>query len=300
MYPRKTPVLLVCMVILLTGCVTGFRGAPTPPFDPKLVEKGEFADSTNLFHELVNAQDAEARNRVALKLLALVDIRYSDFRHNLAANKKHSAAATDALLLAMNIAGGLTTSVGVKDNYLAFSALLQGGSSIYDRDYMFDQTLTALVAQMDANRKAKLLDIRMAMGSRSIDEYPGQMALADILDYYHAGTLTGAVAGVQRTAAKQEAEAGESLRELSAPTLEEIKHLRKGSQRLDQMVDALTTTQQADLQQFLLRKGIASATGKPTGALLKRWLAELYKRQFPGQPDKLISELRTAGFTVPD
>ncbi len=280
--------------------MTGFRGAPLPPFDPKLVEKGGFVDSTNLFNELVSAPDAEARNRSAFKLLALVDIRYSDFRHNLAANKKHSGAATDALLLAMNIAGGLTTSAGVKDSYLAWSSLLHGGSNIYDKDYMFDQTLTALVAQMDANRKARLLDIRRSMSSRTIDEYPGQMALADILDYYHAGTLTGAVAGVQRSAAQQEADAGESLRELVAPSPEELMRLRKGSERFDQMVDALTRPEQEALRQFLLNKGIAGATGEPTPPKLKRWLAELYKNQFPGQPDKLVAQLRTAGFTVPD
>lgn len=300
MHLLKTRALLVCMGILLAGCVTGFRGAPKPLFDPKLVESKEFADPTSLFNELVQASDPKERNKAISKLLALVDIRYTEFRHNLVANKKHSEAATDMLLLAMNIAGGLTASAGVKDNYLAGSALVHGGNTLYDKDYMFDQTLPALVAQMDANRKAKLLDIRTAMASQSIDEYPGQLALADILDYHQAGTLFGAVAGVHRSAARQETDAGESLRKLTAPTREEIAHLRSGSERFDQMVDAMTTAEQANLQQFLLQKGIASATGTPTAVLLKRWLAELYKNQFPGDLDELVAELKTAGFTVPD
>lgn len=218
MHLLKTRVLLVCMGFLLAGCATGLRGAPKPPFDPKLVENKAFADPTSLFNELVQATDPKARNKAVTKLLALVDIRYTEFRHNLVANKKNSEAATDMLLLAMNIAGGLTTSAGVKDHYLAGSALVQGGNTIYDKDYLFDQTLPALVAQMDANRKAKLLEIRTAMASQSIDEYPGQVALADILDYHQAGTLFGAVAGVHRAAVKQEADAGESLRALTAPT----------------------------------------------------------------------------------
>jgi hypothetical protein len=300
MHPLKTRVMLVCMGFLLAGCVTGFRGAPKPLFDPKLVESKEFADPTSLFNELVQASDPKERNKAISKLLALADVRYTEFRHNLVANKKHSGAATDMLLLAMNIAGGLTTSAGVKDNYLAGSALVHGGNTLYDKDYMFDQTLPALVAQMDANRRTKLLEIRTTMASQSIDEYPGQVALADILDYHQAGTLFGAVAGVHRGAAKQEAEAGDSLRELNAPTREEIAHLRRGSERFDQMVDAMTTAEQIDLQQFLLQRGIATATGMPTGALLKRWLAELYKKQFPGELDKLVSELEIAGFTVPD
>jgi hypothetical protein len=276
------------------------RGAPKPPFDLGQVEKGEFADSTELFNELVDAPDAKNRNRAASKLLALVDIRYSEFRQNLAANNKHSGAITDALQMAVNIAAGLTSSAGVKDNYLSLSALLQGGSTIYDKNYMFEQTMTALVAQMDANRRAKLFDIRVAMNSQSIDEYPGQMALADILDYYHAGTLVGAVSGVQRSAAKQEAEAGASLRELAAPSREEITSIRRGSEQLHQMVDAMTSAELGALQQFLLNRGITSASAAPTRPLLKRWLAELYQKQFPGQPEKLISELKAAGFPVRD
>lgn len=116
---------------------------------------------------------------------------------------------------------------------------------------MFDQTTTALVAQMDANRRAKVLEVRTAMVSQSIDDYPGQMALADILDYHQAGTLFGAIAGVQRSAARQDAEAGNSLRRLTAPTQEEIAYTRRGSERFDQMVDAMTDAERRNLQKFL-------------------------------------------------
>lgn len=300
MHLLKTPALIVCTGLLLAGCVTGFRGGPKPLFDPQLVESKEFADPPSLFKELVQASDPKQRNKAISTLLALADVRYTRFRQNLIANKQHSDAATGMLLLAMNIAGGMTASAGVKDNYLAGSALIHGGNALYDKDYLFDQTLPALVAQMDANRKTKLLEIRTAMASRSIDEYPGQVALVDILDYQQAGTLFGAVAGVHRSATRQETDAGESLRILTAPTQEEIAHLRKGSERLDRMVDALSTAEQARLQQFLARKGIASATGTPTAPLLKRWLAELYKQQYPADPDSLFTELGSAGFTVPD
>lgn len=84
----RTSILLVCIGLLLPGCVTGFRGAPKPPFDSKLVERAEFADQTYLFNALVKAPDAKERNKAISKSLALVDIRYAELRRNLVANKK--------------------------------------------------------------------------------------------------------------------------------------------------------------------------------------------------------------------
>ncbi|MFD0326791.1 hypothetical protein [Lysobacter gummosus] len=126
----------------------------------------------NLIEDLVGATSESQRTLAATKLMAVCDIRYMEFRHEIVANRKHSRAASNALSLMTDVAATLTDSAGVKNNYIALSVLIQGGNNIYDKDYMFDRTLDALVAQMDANRKTKLLDIRRAM-TKDIVEYPG-------------------------------------------------------------------------------------------------------------------------------
>src|SRR5690606_26562999 len=153
-------------------------------------------DPTVTFNRLATEKDKTTRNELMSPILALIDIRYAGFRQELASSKKNSSAVASALLLATDIAGGLADSVGAKDNYLAFSALLSGGELIYDRNYMYDQTVSALVAKMDANRSAKLLEIRSAMKSQDTDQYPGQVAIADLIEYHYAGSLLGAITAV--------------------------------------------------------------------------------------------------------
>lgn len=292
-------IALVVLVLSSVGCVSGMRGAPKPPFDPKLVDSTAFLDPKATFDALVAARDTPARNAAMSKLLSLVDLRYAQFRHNVVANRKHASAVTDTLSLAMDLAGGLTTSAGVKDNYLAFSALFQGGGGIYDRNYMFEQTMTALVAQMDANRKAKLLEIRSAMLNQTIDQYPGQVGLADVLDYYYAGTLMGAVAGVQRAASDTETTAAQGLRVLTAPTHQEIASLRERTLRMSRFVDSLAPADAGRLAQFVQGKGLAVAA-QPTPAALKNALAGLRDKQYADRFDQLVADLKAAGFTVPD
>jgi hypothetical protein len=291
--------LAACALLCLAGCMAGIRGAPPPPFDRDRVEAAVTVDAEEQVRALVDARDAPMRNRAMARLLAAIDLRYARFRQDLIAGRRHAGAARDALQLMANVAGGLTDSVGVKDNYLAFSALLQGGSQVYDREYLFDHTIAALISQMDANRRGRLLEIRAAMLARSLDEYPGQLALADILDYHQAGTLFGAIAGVQTSAAKQESEASRGLRELTASTMGEIVERRTVSTRIDRMLGALSGEDRIALRAFLQAKGIDPGP-EPDVPALERAMATLYRSVYADRPDALIADLQAAGFTVPE
>lgn len=204
------PILLFALVCAaLSGCVTGLRGAPARPFTSKNVEAGHYVGAVEV-RKLIDAGDKSTRDNAINRLLAVIDVRYMEFRHNVVANRKHLGGGSGLLQLGATVAGGLTDSIGVKDNYLAFSTLLQGGEAIYDKNYLFERTLVTLVTQMDASRKERLAVIRNQM-SKGVDEYTGQMALNDVIDYYQSGTLTGAVNAAQIAATDAKKAAEENL-----------------------------------------------------------------------------------------
>ncbi|MEH6422147.1 hypothetical protein [Pseudomonas sp. CGJS7] len=237
----KAPAALVLSAVLAlssTACTT-LRGAPDPLVKPKQLEaNGGFAADTLVKNLIESGDDQSARDTNIVKLLAVCDIRYAQFRNELVSNRRHTKATAGALSLLTNVAASLTDSVGVKDNYIALSTLIQGGQTIYDRDYLLDRTLDALVAQMDANRTSQLVTIREGM-QLSPRRYPAQAALSDVLNYYHAGTLNGAIIGVQKSASEQQIKSTETLRTITDKSTAQIKAYRDQTTWENAFVDKL-------------------------------------------------------------
>lgn len=200
----------IIMVLLIgTGCAST-RGAPM-----SIYSKNHGAELTadEWLKGLTAGKDAEenaltasTRNQYIFSALAVADVRYSEFRQALVSNKNHTASVSDALVLAMTVAGALTESAGVKANYLQGIALVTGTSAIYDKNYLQSQTVSALIAQMDANRQIKRLDIIKQM-TQSIGHYPSAAAYNDVIEYYNAGTVISAIMGIQAAAKVKEEEA---------------------------------------------------------------------------------------------
>ncbi|ANB16236.1 hypothetical protein [Dokdonella koreensis] len=197
--------------LCFSGCATGFRGAPKLPFNPEQAYVAfESGKELERLAALGPTDTKEERNELVTRLISAVDLRYSEFKHDFVANRKHASSIADTLTLAMTVAGTLTTSAGVKDHYLAGIALVTGSQGIYDKNYLFAQTVSALIAQMDANRKEKLLEIVTAM-SEDMASYPPISAFNDIIDYHHAGSVMGALIAIQRDARKKEEKSAKAL-----------------------------------------------------------------------------------------
>ena len=291
---------LLLFALVLPGCATTFSGGPKTPFDLAQVEKSSnFADPVASFNNLTaDACDKDCRNKEMNKMLALVDIRYSQFRRELELSKKNSSTAVSGLLLASNVAGGLTNSKGVKDNWLALSNLASGGQLIFDKNYLFDQTLSALISQMDANRKRKLLEIRTAMATKDAKDYPGQVALTDILEYHYAGTLMGAITAIQQTSSNDADASARQLRTLDDATMEEIKATQDVTTRLYNLVQGLKPTDELILKGFLAGQQVEvrAPGGKPE---LLSAVRALHNGKFRRNGEDLIALIEKAGLKVP-
>lgn len=289
--------LILCAALAVsTSACTTFRGAPAPLIEPKQLEsKPEFQVDTLIKTLVESGASQSTRDASIIKLLAVCDIRYADFRNELVSNRRHTQAAAGTLSLLTNVAASLTDSAGVKDNYIALSTLIQGGQTIYDRDYLLDRTLDALVAQMDANRKSQLVAIREGM-RLDPQRYPAQVALADIINYYHAGTLNGALIGIQKSASEQQVRDTETLLAITDKTPAQIREYQDQTDWENAFVDKLSESQLSALHGYIASEARDKLDALPDSLAqrrvhIKQELGDLRDLKYQNAPLSLRTEL---------
>lgn len=227
-FPTKL-LLGLFFTFCLTGCATVINGgAPEPAFnfdkDLKDLET-LFAPAANIAKISANPTQTE-RNGFIDGRLALYNIRYVRFVRDLGVDKQHLDAATDALLLGINLSSAATAAVRAKTNLALVAAGVTGGKITIDKHFYFDKTIPALVSTMNAQRKQILADILKGRGQDIID-YPLTRALDDLSTYEQAGTLIGAIGTMQADAAVKERAADQIIRELELPTPDQSTEKKK-------------------------------------------------------------------------
>lgn len=161
----------------------------------------------------------ENRNKFIDGRIALTNLAYVQFVSELTADKQHLDAATDMLILGLNLFGTATGAIRAKANLAASAAGIGGSKAIVDKHYYFEKTVPALIATMNAKRKEILTNI-VAGSKRPQTEYSFTQAIADTHEYYGAGTLNGAIATIHTDAAIKDKNEDVRLLELrEAPVL---------------------------------------------------------------------------------
>ena len=204
MIRRFSALQVACAVVLglsLPGC-TVMRGAPDSFIEESLYEGRESVlhVSREDIDLLLMTDQSDVRMSVIDKITASIDARYLDFRHSLVANRKHFAASTGLLGTLSNIASTLTESKGVKTNYAQLGILVSGVRTQIDSTYLFDQTVLAIVSQMDADR-AKQFRVLLEFRNKKANEVSGVTVLQQLMAYYHAGTVLSAITEISKTSA---------------------------------------------------------------------------------------------------
>lgn len=205
---RLGVVASLAALVLLGGCA-GFRGAPA-----RLYTSDELGKNDRMYAEAIEASASAAtgedqrrvRDRFITVRTALIDYQYGLFRTDLYEGRVGADVGVDLATLGLNGVGAALASTQVKTIAAGLSAFLIGGKASVDKNVYFDRTLPALLEQMDAGRatvRRRILD-SMINGT---DRYPLMQAAADVEDYFRAGSIAGAIAGIttQATAEKKDA-----------------------------------------------------------------------------------------------
>ena len=217
--------LLLCP-LLLNSCVTGFtRAAPNKNLvrDRKQVmahqlfgaSNGESGEFESLYAEARG--DWKVRDRLIRQLLLLTDLYYQDYRESLYAMTSGTDFVGSALITGMNAASTISGGEQFKTLIAAATTGFSGVKTEFNRSILRDKTLHAVFKQMDASRAEVNLRIQRSLKeSRSpeaLNDYPIDEGLRDVVAYYNAGTLVGALDAIENNAAKQQEKAEKTINE---------------------------------------------------------------------------------------
>jgi hypothetical protein len=202
-------IVIVAAASMLAGCASlRYGGAPEPSFNLKadINELNQHFGLSASITGYYKNPSKEARNQFIIGRLTLINLRYLEFVRNLTKDRQLLDSAVGMALLGLNLAGTAVPAAQTKTVLFAISAGLIGSKEVIDKNFYFEKTIGALVAQMNAERQKALNPLLQGM-KLSLDDYPFEYAVVDLDAYYNAGTFTGAVQAIQADAATKEKDA---------------------------------------------------------------------------------------------
>lgn len=201
----------------LTAC-TSLRNVsgPAPAFD---VEKdiaafnAHYASATSVSEYYKTPETRLKRDEFVVGRLTLYNLQYIKFIQGFAIDRAQAQSAFDITNLTLGVANSL---VGGQADHAALTAattLLNGSRLAIDKNFFAEQTVPALVTQMNASRQVALVPILRGLKEDEAS-YPLSEALVDLQKYYEAGTIQGALMDVQVAAGAKKAAADRQIEQL--------------------------------------------------------------------------------------
>jgi hypothetical protein len=288
--------LSIVLIVALGGCATIFHGgAPEPSFDvdADLAELAKVFGERDKIVEFYAAPSREARDKFIVGRLTMMNIRYIQFVRSITADKQLLDSAAQMLVLGLSLAGASVSGAATKTVLAAIAAGVTGSKEIIDKNYFYEKTVPALVAQMNAERKKALVPILTGM-SNNLDLYRFDQAVTDLHNYYFAGTFTGALQAIQADAATKEQRQDQIIARLQP--LSEVDIVTKAS-----LTHAIGRLQATDLPK--VQRAIKNLDPNVTPATeIEGAKAQLqgYVRgaRTPEEIDKVKAAFTSAGVTV--
>jgi len=201
-------------IVLFTsamGCETPANGFPKPFYsadDQRTALEAIISDQcaiTDFYSSTAtNAEKQRIRSQYAASRLRLIDINYREFVADFVVQKQGTDGLTEVAIIGMNSAGALINPSSTTQILSGISAALGGSKAVADRVYYYEQTARALYASMNAERAAVRLRLQSSL-DLSVNTYDLEQVMADLDDYYAAGTFLGALEAIEREATKKQA-----------------------------------------------------------------------------------------------
>ena len=298
MVTKKLPLLRLmvmgAIVSLLAGCATmRYGGAPEPSFnindDIKELSL-HFEGSTSITNFYANPSE-QARNEFIVGRITLVNLRYLKFIRSLTSERQLLDAATAISIMGLGLAGSMVPLAQTTKILAAVSAGVAGTKEVIDKNYYFEKTIPALVAQMNANRQIALAPL-LAGSQKSLKDYPFATAVVDLNNYYSAGTFTGAIEAIQATASATEQKQKKENAKLLPATKEQITLAQNITKAI---------AQASDLAQIQKAIKILEPTATPANDLnrAKDQLLDMWINYPPTEIQVVVNAFNQAGIAIP-
>ena len=210
--------LLLCAVVFTTGCPK-YRPSVDFKNPSSLVAQinSHIQDrQTAYLNALGSLPDGAARaktirNELIEDALPYIDGAYIDFITDIQAGRDRNNFLLD--LVELGTAASVGISKGERPLQIIGVALtaFRGGRRSLDANFYKDQSTPILISKMDGNR-AKVRTTILQREKQEVSDYPLGAAVADLVDYYNAGTLVRAFTQLQQDTAVITKESEDNVR----------------------------------------------------------------------------------------
>ena len=153
--------------------------------------------------------------------MAVIDAYFKEFQAGLVKENVQTEFGIALLGIGVGAAGSLVPETA-SQILSAVSGGLAGAQAAYSKAVLYDKAMSALLAQMQAGRKAVAAQI-FEKWNMGLDEYPMWMARTDLDAYYFAGSLPGAILGTAADAKVKNDEAEDRLAKFRVTKFSEDK-----------------------------------------------------------------------------
>jgi len=220
--------LLLVLFLSSFGCTLRYAGAPPPSYnvDRDLKQLADHFKPATAVSDYYKNPTPNERDKVISARLVMINLEYLKWLRKITAEKQFLDTATDVLIMSINLAATAAGGEGTKMVLSAISAGIAGSKASIDKHYYYEKTVPALIAAMNAQRKVVLERILIGMKG-DLEEYSFEQALADVYEYYQAGTFMGAVMAIQADSGAKEKKADEKILMLTKPTPDEKEAVKK-------------------------------------------------------------------------
>jgi hypothetical protein len=137
--------------------------------------------------------------------IAAKDFEYENYKRLIRRGASYGGFGSEAATIGLNAAGTLTSS-GTTKVLSGVAGAITGSNAAFNKNVLFDQSITTFIGRMDALRATKLKEIEDKLNNPAHD-YSFMEAFRDVQDYGYQGTLDAAVASVGKQSGIEEATA---------------------------------------------------------------------------------------------
>jgi hypothetical protein len=154
------------------------------------------------------------RDRMISRIRADIEANYREYETHLFAGQAGFNVWSDILELSLSLATTVAGDKGTKTVLGAVLTAIKGGRLSIDKNYFREKTSEMIISKMQANRDRVKTRIVDKMVKLPVDNYTFEEAFVDLIEYFNAGTLQGAIVSLANEAGRDAVEAREELKDV--------------------------------------------------------------------------------------
>ena len=195
--------LLSLLLLLLASCSRQIRGPAIPrTLQTPLYSPAQYAFDLQNYrnHRLDPAKGIELRNRIVHGIMADVEYNYRVYEGILFIDRAKFNVGSDLLELGLATAGTLSS---VNYTKTILSTLLSAGAGARisaDKNFFREKAIESVINSMQSRRN-RVEQLILSQLAKSVFDYPLEMAIKDVREYFFAGTLEGGLTEMSRQSA---------------------------------------------------------------------------------------------------